>query len=89
MKALEESLSFAFHKKLGYLTSSLANVGTGLRVSFRVSLPHLERKIIDSMAQKGGIQVRPKATPEQIYPINRVYELSNMKKICFTVKELS
>jgi len=39
---LEESLSFAFHRKYGYLTACPTNVGTGLRVSVMLHLPALK-----------------------------------------------
>lgn len=38
---LEEGLSIAFHRKLGYLTACPTNVGTGLRVSVMLHLPAL------------------------------------------------
>ena len=39
--ALEQSLDFAFHPKLGYLTACPTNVGTGMRASAMVHLPAL------------------------------------------------
>ncbi|MDP6633570.1 MAG: protein arginine kinase [Phycisphaerae bacterium] len=39
---LEESLSFAFHRKYGYLTACPTNVGTGLRISVMLHLPALK-----------------------------------------------
>ena len=41
--ALEQNLDYAFTKELGYLTSCPSNTGTGLRASFMVHLPLLER----------------------------------------------
>lgn len=38
---LEESLSFAFHEKYGYLTCCPTNTGTGMRASAMVHLPAL------------------------------------------------
>lgn len=38
---LEESLQYAFHEKLGYLTACPTNVGTGLRASLMIHLPAL------------------------------------------------
>ncbi|MCY6371590.1 protein arginine kinase [Clostridium ganghwense] len=38
---LEEKLDYAFHEKLGYLTSCPTNLGTGLRASVMVHLPAL------------------------------------------------
>jgi len=42
--ALEQTLDYAFSKELGYLTSCPSNTGTGLRASFMVHLPLLERQ---------------------------------------------
>ena len=39
---LEEKLSFAFHRKYGYLTACPTNVGTGLRISVMLHLPALK-----------------------------------------------
>lgn len=42
--ALQERLSFAYTNRLGYLTTSLANVGTGLRLSVLLHLPVLRER---------------------------------------------
>jgi len=39
---LEDGLSFAFHRKYGYLTACPTNVGTGLRISVMLHLPALK-----------------------------------------------
>jgi protein arginine kinase len=38
---IEERVTFAYHKRLGYLTACPTNVGTGLRVSVMLHLPAL------------------------------------------------
>jgi len=38
---IEEKVTYAFHKRLGYLTACPTNVGTGLRVSVMLHLPAL------------------------------------------------
>ena len=38
---LEDSLDYAFHEELGYLTSCPTNIGTGLRASVMIHLPAL------------------------------------------------
>ncbi len=40
---LEESLDYAFDKQYGYLTSCITNVGTGMRASFMLHIPMLEK----------------------------------------------
>lgn len=41
-QALEQHLTFAYHKRYGYLTACPTNVGTGLRVSVMMHLPALK-----------------------------------------------
>lgn len=38
---IEEVMKFAHDETLGYLTSCPTNVGTGMRASVHISLPHL------------------------------------------------
>jgi len=40
---IEESVDYAFDKDLGYLTACPTNVGTGLRASYMIHLPMLEK----------------------------------------------
>ena len=59
---LEETLDFAFHDELGYLTACPTNVGTGMRASAMMHLPGLVmseqvNKIINSV-NKIGLAVR-------------------------------
>ena len=41
--AIEESVDFAFDSDFGYLTACPTNVGTGMRASFMIHLPMLEK----------------------------------------------
>jgi len=59
---LEDSLEFAFHNELGYLTACPTNVGTGMRASAMLHLPGLVmseqvNKIVNSV-NKIGLAVR-------------------------------
>ncbi len=60
--ALEQSLSYAFSSKLGYLTACPSNVGTGLRASVMLHLPGLvlteEIKPVINAVSKIGLTVR-------------------------------
>jgi protein arginine kinase len=60
--ALEQSLSYAFSSKLGYLTACPSNVGTGLRASVMLHLPGLclteEIKPVINAVSKIGLAVR-------------------------------
>ncbi|MCL2398549.1 MAG: protein arginine kinase [Defluviitaleaceae bacterium] len=59
---IEESLEFAFDKEYGYLTACPTNVGTGMRASFMIHLPMLEKtgqlKNMLPAISKFGIAVR-------------------------------
>lgn len=59
---IEESVEYAYSEKFGYLTSCPTNVGTGIRASYMMHLPELERtgqirNIIQAIS-KFGITVR-------------------------------
>ena len=60
--ALEESLSYSFSTKLGYLTACPSNVGTGMRASVMLHLPGLcltdEIKPVVNAVSKIGLAVR-------------------------------
>lgn len=59
---LAEKLDYSVHKKYGYLTSSLSNVGTGMRVSYMVHLPAIvvsgAAQSLFEAAAKLGVTVR-------------------------------
>ncbi|MGM9972849.1 MAG: protein arginine kinase [Clostridiaceae bacterium] len=55
---LEDSLDYAFHEELGYLTSCPTNIGTGLRASVMIHLPALTinkeiTQVLKALAQVG------------------------------------
>jgi len=55
---LESSLEYAYHEKFGYLTSCPTNTGTGLRASFMMHIPMLEKtgnltKLISNLSKLG------------------------------------
>ena len=77
---LEEYLDFAFDKNFGYLTAFPTNVGTGLRASYMMHLPCLERTnllkklfpyIIESGMTLRGIY------GEGTISMGSIYQLSN------------
>ena len=59
---LEENVEFAFDKEYGYLTACPTNVGTGMRASFMIHLPMLDKtgqlKNMLSAISKFGIAIR-------------------------------
>ena len=77
---IEESVEYAFCDKYGYLTSCPTNVGTGLRASYMMHLPELERlgqiKNIIQAISKFGITVRG-IYGEGSEAMGSMYQISN------------
>ncbi|MCL2617504.1 MAG: ATP--guanido phosphotransferase [Defluviitaleaceae bacterium] len=78
--ALEQVLDYAFSKELGYLTSCPSNTGTGLRASFMLHLPLLERnnqiRNILSALTKFGMTIRG-VFGEGSESLGSCYQISN------------
>ena len=59
---IEESVEFAFDKEYGYLTACPTNAGTGMRASFMIHLPMLDKtgqlKNLTPAISKFGIAIR-------------------------------
>lgn len=77
---IEESVEYAYSEKFGYLTSCPTNVGTGIRASYMMHLPELERtgqirNIIQTIS-KFGITVRG-IYGEGSEALGSVYQISN------------
>lgn len=77
---LEHYLDFAFDADLGYLTACPTNVGTGLRASFMVHLPCLEKtdmlKKLFPYIAKSGMTLRG-IYGEGTISMGSIYQLSN------------
>jgi len=77
---LEKRLDFAFHPDLGYLTSCPTNVGTGLRASFLIHLPCLDKtnllKKLFPYISKSGITLRG-IYGEGTIPLGSLFQISN------------
>lgn len=77
---LSEKLNFAFDSDFGYLTSCPTNVGTGLRASFMLHLPMLEKtsqlKNLIQIISKFGMTVRG-IHGEGTQPMGSIYQISN------------
>ena len=77
---IEESVEFAFHPEYGYLTTCPTNTGTGLRASYMIHLPCLERsdllkKLLPTIS-KFGITLRG-IYGEGTAPMGSIYQISN------------
>ncbi|MCL1787908.1 MAG: ATP--guanido phosphotransferase, partial [Defluviitaleaceae bacterium] len=77
---LENYLDFAFDNNLGYLTACPTNVGTGLRASYMMHLPCLERtnllRKLFPYIIKSGMTLRG-IYGEGTISIGSIYQLSN------------
>lgn len=77
---LEETLDYAFHKDFGYLTACPTNVGTGLRASYMIHIPLLERtgqmKNILQIVSKFGMTLRG-IYGEGSESMGGIYQISN------------
>ncbi len=77
---IEEKVEFAFDKDYGYLSSCPTNTGTGLRASFMLHIPLLEktgqlRNLIQALG-KFGMIVRG-IYGEGSEPLGNIYQISN------------
>lgn len=77
---IEESVEYAFDKDYGYLTSCITNVGTGLRASFMIHIPMIEKfKQLTSILKiigKHGVTLRG-IYGEGSKSIGGIYQISN------------
>jgi len=77
---IEESVEFAFDKDYGYLTACPTNVGTGMRASFMIHLPMLEKtgqlKNLLPAISKFGIAIRG-IYGEGSESMGGIYQISN------------
>lgn len=88
---LEESLSYAFDSQYGYLTSCVTNVGTGLRASFMLFIPMLDKfghiqSISESIA-KFGMTLRG-MHGEGSKAFGSIYQISNQITLGKTENEI-
>lgn len=88
---LEQTLDFAFHDRLGYLTACPSNVGTGMRASTMLHLPALVMsdqmgKIINSV-NKIGLVVRG-LHGEGTEAMGNLFQVSNQTTLGETEEEI-
>lgn len=81
---IEANMAYAFDEKLGYLTSCPSNIGTGLRASYMVHLPMLERagkidSIIGSIT-RAGLTIRGMHGETSDF-VGSVYQISNQSSL--------
>jgi len=88
---LDQKLGFAFDPNLGFLSSCITNVGTGMRASVMLFLPglSLSGKIasIANNAKQIGIELRG-AKGEESEEDGYLYQISNISSLGLTEKEI-
>ncbi len=88
---MEETLDYAFDEKYGFITSCPTNFGTGLRASYMMHLPCLERtgniKQIINAVSKYGITVRG-LYGEGTEALGSIYQISNQVTLGKSEKEI-
>jgi len=88
---IEEAVEYAFDKDYGYLTSCPTNTGTGLRASFMLHLPMLERtgqlKSVVSSITKFGMTLRG-IYGEGTEPMGSIFQISNQVTMGKTEQEI-
>lgn len=91
---LETCMEFAHNDKYGYLTSCPTNIGTAIRASVHISLPHLaaNRTKLEEIAGRYNLQVRG-TEGEHTESVDNVYDISNKRRLGLTefmaIKEMS
>ena len=88
---IEERLEYAFHAEYGYLTACPTNTGTGLRASYMVHLPCLDKndvanKLLPHVA-KFGITLRG-IYGEGTAPMGSIYQISNQNTLGKSEQEI-
>ena len=87
MKILEKELDFAYDDTLGYFTSHESNMGTGMRLSFKMELDNLSHEFVRQFGLENDIEVRGKGGEnEKIKGVT--YFISNSRLICDSVAGL-
>lgn len=79
-KVLDEGIGYAFDERLGYLTQSPADLGTGMKASLIMHLPALaitgNMSRLSATVSKLGLSLRNFYT-DGIKPVGNIYQLSN------------
>merc|ERR1711874_742947 len=90
---IESKVPFSHHDRLGFLTFCPTNLGTTIRASVHIKLPHLaaDKAMLDGVASRYNLQVRGTAG-EHSDAVGGVYDISNKRRMGLTefqaVKEM-
>lgn len=86
--SVEHSVHFTRDKRLGFLTFCPTNLGTTIRASVHIKLPHLgaDRTKLEEIAAKYNLQVRG-TSGEHTDSQDGVYDISNKRRLGLTEHE--
>jgi arginine kinase len=87
LKSLGDSLDFAFDDEMGFISSCPSNLGTGLRASVHVPLPHLSDEQRTTLAEANHVQVRG-IHGEHSESVGGIFDVSNRRRLGFNQCEL-
>ncbi len=81
--ALENAVPFARHPRYGYLTSCPTNVGTGMRASVMIRLPHLsqDEAAFKELCLSMGLQARGMHGEHSESGEGGIYDVSNKRRL--------
>ena len=84
---IEKKLSFAQTSKLGYITSSPSNLGTGLRASVHIELPNLGRELLEfsDIVDRYHLQIGRSDSEREAH---HIYDISNRRSLGRTEVEI-
>ncbi len=79
---IEKSISFAYSKHLGYISSCPTNLGTAMRASVHIKLPKLgdNMELFESIASKHHLQIRG-TSGEHSQSKGGIYDISNARRL--------
>ena len=82
IKALEETLNFAYSEHLGYISSCPTNLGTAMRASVHIKLPKLSKdmKRLKSITDKYHLQIRG-VDGEHSESRGAIFDISNRRRL--------
>jgi len=82
---LEEQLTFSYNEHLGYITSCPTNLGTAMRASVHIKLPHLaqDMKRFEEITNKYFLQIRG-IHGEHSQSEGGIYDISNKRRLGVT-----
>lgn len=88
IEVLQKRLDFAYSKHLGYLTSCPTNLGTAMRASVHIKLPHLakRREEFESIVKHYHLQIRG-VHGEHSESKEGIFDISNRRRLGITEVE--